>query len=135
MQAGADYKHTYQLLHQSIRQAAEVAAHAATQSGYEGWATATAHDRLVRMMWSKLQRLRRRRMSVCLVAEHKSTKELAGYASVRMIKAQALLPPPFPSRMPYRLYTDGLAVARHHQGRGVGRRLLQACERVGAYAD
>ncbi len=70
-------------------------------------------------------------MSICLVAEECSTGAIAGYASVKLCQPQALLPPPFPSRTPVRLYIDGLAVAEQHRKRGLGLKLLQACERLG----
>ncbi|EFJ50117.1 hypothetical protein VOLCADRAFT_116963 [Volvox carteri f. nagariensis] len=43
---------------------------------------------------------------------------------------EALLPPPFPSSKPFRLYVSNMSVLPSHRRRGLARRLLQQCERV-----
>eukprot|EP00198_Chlamydomonas_reinhardtii_P004477 XP_001693813.1 predicted protein [Chlamydomonas reinhardtii] len=66
-----------------------------------------------------LQRLRRARQFLVLVAEERPTAE-----------AEALLPPPFPSNKPYRLYVSNMSVVPAHRRRGLAKRLLLQCERV-----
>ncbi|KAG2452338.1 hypothetical protein HYH02_003362 [Chlamydomonas schloesseri] len=51
-------------------------------------------------------------------------------ASVSLMQPEALLPPPFPSNKPFRLYVSNMSVVPSHRRRGLARRLLQQCERV-----
>lgn len=57
--------------------------------------------------------------------------EVAGFLILSLSQPLALLPPPFPSSSPRALKVDSLAVSSHHQGRGIGRALLCAAERLG----
>ncbi|KXZ47309.1 hypothetical protein GPECTOR_36g34 [Gonium pectorale] len=43
---------------------------------------------------------------------------------------EALLPPPFPSNKPFRLYVSNMSVLPAHRRRGLAKRLLGECERV-----
>lgn len=70
-------------------------------------------------------------MACTLCALDPASGALLGYASVCICQPQAVLPPPFPSTQPHRLYLDGLVVAREHRQRGVGLQLLCAAERLG----
>lgn len=52
-------------------------------------------------------------------------------ASLSLLQPEALLPPPFPSNKPYRLYVSNMSVVPAHRRRGLAKRLLLQCERVG----
>lgn len=69
-------------------------------------------------------------------AAHDSVTEASGsgaiaYALLSVTQPEALLPKPFPSTRPFRLYLDAISVSSHHQRRGLARRLVAACERIG----
>ncbi|PNW74000.1 hypothetical protein CHLRE_13g581150v5 [Chlamydomonas reinhardtii] len=51
-------------------------------------------------------------------------------ASLSLLQPEALLPPPFPSNKPYRLYVSNMSVVPAHRRRGLAKRLLLQCERV-----
>ncbi|KAG2497103.1 hypothetical protein HYH03_004694 [Edaphochlamys debaryana] len=67
-------------------------------------------------------------------AEAASTSSGGGRAAVAcaalsMLQVEALLPPPFPSNKPFRLYVSNMAVVPDFRRRGLARQLLRACER------
>ncbi|PNG93960.1 hypothetical protein TSOC_015289, partial [Tetrabaena socialis] len=51
-------------------------------------------------------------------------------ATLSLLQPEALLPPPFPSGKPFRLYVSNMSVLPGHRRRGLARRLLERCERV-----
>ncbi|GIL75593.1 hypothetical protein Vretimale_15119 [Volvox reticuliferus] len=51
-------------------------------------------------------------------------------ATLSLMQPEALLPPPFPSSKPFRLYVSNMSVLPSHRRRGLARRLLLQCERV-----
>ncbi len=98
----------------------------------------------------------RSRQYLCLVAEERATpddgpaqqqgavenglsprhqeqrrREVVGTVALCLSQPEALLPPPFPSAAPTRLYVSNMAVAPGHRRRGVARALLRASVRVG----
>ena len=74
------------------------------------------------------RRARRKRMWNVLVAEDRATGEVLGSALVCWFAAEALLPPPFPTLRPHRLYLSNMNVRAAHRRRGVGRALLGQAE-------
>ncbi|GFR47395.1 hypothetical protein Agub_g9112 [Astrephomene gubernaculifera] len=55
---------------------------------------------------------------------------VVGCATLSLMQPEALLPPPFPSNKPFRLYVSNMSVLPSQRRRGLARRLLQQCERV-----
>lgn len=76
-------------------------------------------------------RWRRARQFTCLVAVDQDTGAVVGTAQVAMMQPEALFPPPFPTRAPFRPYIANMAVVKAHRRRGVARGLLRACVRLG----
>ncbi len=58
-------------------------------------------------------------------------RTIVGCATLSLMQPEALLPPPFPSAKPFRLYVANMAVLPGYRRLGLARRLLQRCERVG----
>ncbi|GLI61862.1 hypothetical protein VaNZ11_004370, partial [Volvox africanus] len=56
--------------------------------------------------------------------------KVVGAATLSLMQPEALLPPPFPSGKPFRLYVSNMSVLPSHRRRGLARRLLLQCERV-----
>lgn len=63
-------------------------------------------------------------------AEQPSNSSIIGCAMVTLSAAEAVLPPPLPTRAPQRCYIGNMAVAIPRRRQGVAKALLQACERV-----
>lgn len=55
-------------------------------------------------------------------------------ATLSLMQPEALLPPPFPSNKPFRMYVSNMSVLPGHRRCGLARRLLQQCERIGERA-
>lgn len=64
-------------------------------------------------------------------SEADTSGSILGCCVVTLKVLGALLPPPFPSKLPARLYVGNLAVERSHQRRGIATQLLLAMERLG----
>jgi ribosomal protein S18 acetylase RimI-like enzyme len=60
------------------------------------------------------------------------SQEIAGSCIVLLKVLGAVLPPPFPSKLPARLYVGNLAVRRRFQRQGFGSEMLRAIETLGA---
>ena len=72
----------------------------------------------------------RGRLFRCVLAtDHKG--DVLGCVTVSPLRAEAALPPPFPSSAPLRCYVSNMAVATGARRQGVARRLLAQCERIG----
>ncbi|GIL64557.1 hypothetical protein Vafri_18451 [Volvox africanus] len=56
--------------------------------------------------------------------------KVVGGATLSLMQPEALLPAPFPSGKPFRLYVSNMSVLPSHRRRGLARRLLLQCERV-----
>ena len=66
-------------------------------------------------------------------AQSESQGAIVGCCVVLLKVLGAVLPPPFPSNQPARLYIGNLAVRSEYQRRGYGRALLNAIEKLGAH--
>ena len=66
-------------------------------------------------------------------SREKGEEEVVGCCIVLLKVLGALLPPPFPSRMPARLYVGNLAVRRQFQRLGYASQMLAAVETLGAH--
>ena len=72
----------------------------------------------------------RGRLFRCILAtDHKG--EVLGCVTVSPLRAEAALPPPFPSSAPLRCNVSNMAVSAGARRQGVARRLLAQCERIG----
>ena len=72
----------------------------------------------------------RGRLFRCVLAtDHKGA--VVGCVTVSPLRAEAALPPPFPSSAPLRCYVSNMAVSTGARRQGVARRLLAQCERIG----
>lgn len=92
---------------------------------YKGRRTYTGADgKSIRPMSRRLRQL------FIFVAEDIHTQNIVGCASVSIARPEAALPPPFPTGKPFRCYASNIAVQETHRRRGLGRRLLQQCERI-----
>ncbi|MEW5302118.1 MAG: hypothetical protein WDW36_004928 [Sanguina aurantia] len=80
---------------------------------------------------SALRKWRRNRSYVTLLAEHVDTKQPAGCVTLCMAQPEALLPPPFPSNAPLRVYVGNMAVSKAFRRQGLALRLLHECMRIG----
>ncbi|KAI7842964.1 hypothetical protein COHA_003469 [Chlorella ohadii] len=107
------------------RQALVAAAEAARRSGRPPVAVPvlTQADRL------QVERWRRQRSFVVLVAEDPSSGALLGSAAVSLAQPEAALPPPFPTTKPRRTYVSNIATLPQHRRKGVATALLRQCER------
>ncbi|PRW44553.1 GCN5-related N-acetyltransferase [Chlorella sorokiniana] len=107
------------------RQALILAAEAARRSGRPPLMVPvlTQADR------QQVQRWRRQRSFVVLVAEDPSSGELLGSAAVSLAQPEAALPPPFPTTKPRRTYVSNIATLPQHRRKGVATALLRQCER------
>lgn len=94
-------------------------------------------------MEDKLQRvaaqgLQRKRQFVCLVAEERSSRAVVASCVLSLAAPDALLPAPFPTTKPWRLYCSNMAVATAHRRQGLATALLHRCQRIGGlwgYSD
>jgi len=64
-----------------------------------------------------------------------AAQELLGCCVVTLRVLGALLPPPFPSRRPARLYVGSVAVSEANRRQGVATQLLLAVETLGAEGE
>lgn len=85
----------------------------------------------------QLGRWRQARQAACLVAfapaaAGRGLMAPVGTLMLSVTQPQALLPPPFPSSSPPRLYISNMAVAPAWRRRGVASRLLAAADRLAA---
>ncbi|GAX78717.1 hypothetical protein CEUSTIGMA_g6155.t1 [Chlamydomonas eustigma] len=55
----------------------------------------------------------------------------AGCVSISLLRAEAALPPPFPSSSPLRCYISNMAVSEKYRRKGLALSLLNECERTG----
>lgn len=85
-------------------------------------------DRLQRVA---TQSWRRKRQFLCLVAEHRSSKQVVASCVLSLAAPDALLPAPFPTTKPWRLYCSNMAVATAHRRQGLATALLHRCQRIG----
>lgn len=56
---------------------------------------------------------------------------LGVYAVIIIMHVLQLLPPPFPTTKPLRLYCSNMAVSPAHRRKGLATALLQRCQRLG----
>lgn len=92
---------------------------------------ALARAKLERARWEReAKSLWFQRQWICLVAEEYSTGKLIGCVTISMRQVESLLPPPFPSNAPRRLYLSNMAVVQEFRRQGVARTLLQESERL-----
>lgn len=70
-------------------------------------------------------------MYACLLAVDAASGQVLGCVTASLTQPEAVLPPPFPSSAPLRLYCSNMAVAGAARRRGVARLLLQQCARIG----
>jgi ribosomal protein S18 acetylase RimI-like enzyme len=75
-----------------------------------------------------------------LVAEEEEEEEeqdgedgVIGSVTLVLRRVEAVLPPPFPTTAPLRMYLCNMAVHTSHRRRGVAKALLQEAQRVGEY--
>ncbi len=66
---------------------------------------------------------------MCLVAEGQSG--IVGTVTLTSAAPEALLPAPFPTSHPQRMYLSSLAVAESHRRQGIASLLLNSCELLG----
>lgn len=66
---------------------------------------------------------------MCLVAEQPCG--IVGTVTLTSATPEALLPAPFPTSRPQRMYLSSLAVADSHRRQGIASSLLQSCELLG----
>lgn len=64
------------------------------------------------------------------VVEESETREIVGCASISMARCESALPPPFPTMKPFRCYASNIVVKPGFRRRGLGKKLVQQCERV-----
>ena len=83
----------------------------------------------------QLRKLRRRRMCACFVARDGRGGPPIGCALASFLAPEAVLPPPWPTAKPIRMYVSNVAVAPDQRRRGVAAALLDACERLGGRTD
>ena len=79
-----------------------------------------------------LNRLRNRRIFTCLVAETREGEEILGCLTLTLAAAEAMFPPPFPTRKPLRLYVSNIAVRGEHRRQGAAKALLLRAEDLAA---
>ncbi|DBB07237.1 hypothetical protein WJX77_002185 [Trebouxia sp. C0004] len=79
-----------------------------------------------------MQSWRRKRQFLCLVVEHRSSKQVVASCVLSLAAPDALLPAPFPTTKPWRLYCSNMAVATAHRRQGLATALLHRCQRIGA---
>ena len=92
---------------------------------------ALARAKLERARWEReAKALWFQRQWICLVVEHCSTGKLIGCVTISMRQVESLLPPPFPSNAPWRLYLSNMAVDQEFRRQGVARALLHESERL-----
>lgn len=77
----------------------------------------------------QLERWRQRRSFVVLVAVERASGQVLGSAAVSLATPEAVLPPPWPTSKPRRVYVSNIAVAVEHRRQGVATALLRRCER------
>lgn len=73
---------------------------------------------------------RRMRQLFIFVMESRASGQVVGCSSISVARPEAALPPPFPTGKPFRCYASNIAVEERYRRQGIGRRLLQQCERV-----
>ena len=76
-----------------------------------------------------MERWRRQRFFVVLVAEDWANGQVLGSAAVSLAQPEAALPPPFPTSKPRRVYVSNIAVLPQHRRQGVATALVRRCER------
>lgn len=64
------------------------------------------------------------------VVQESDTNEIVGCASISMARCESALPPPFPTTKPFRCYASNIVVKPGFRRQGLGKRLVQQCERV-----
>ena len=58
---------------------------------------------------------------------------IVGTVTLTSATPEALLPAPFPTSRPQRMYLSSLAVADSHRRQGIASALLQSCELLGEH--
>lgn len=86
--------------------------------------------------YRKLHQLRGPRMFMQLVAEEEEEEQdgedgVIGSVTLVLRRVEAVLPPPFPTTAPLRMYLCNMAVHTGHRRRGVAKALLQEAQRLG----
>lgn len=66
----------------------------------------------------------------CLLAEDAATGHPLGCVTISLARVEALLPPPFPSNAPLRLFISNLAVLERYRRQGVAKKLVKACSQL-----
>lgn len=97
------------------------------------WTWAMRAERMRTGHRARLRKLRRKRMVACFVARDGQGGAPIGCALASFLAPEAVLPPPWPTSKPVRLYVSNLAVAPEQRRRGVAAALLSACERLGMH--
>ncbi|KAK9835618.1 hypothetical protein WJX74_004302 [Apatococcus lobatus] len=84
------------------------------------------YKKIARSLTSRTGRSRR---FMCLVAEESGG--IVGTVTLTSATPEALLPAPFPTSKPQRMYLSSLAVADTHRRQGIASALLKSCESLG----
>jgi len=81
----------------------------------------------------ELRQLRWSRMFMNLITEDVSAagQHVIGSVTLTVRRVEAVLPPPFPTNAPQRLYVCNMAVSEAYRRRGIARAMLDEAERVG----
>ncbi len=80
-----------------------------------------------------MQKWVRSRMFNCILALDSGSSEVLGSVNLSMMQPESLLPPPFPSAAPHRLYVSNMCISGKHRRRGGAMELLRRCERLGEW--
>lgn len=79
-----------------------------------------------------LRSWRRKRQFMCLAVEERSSRRVVASCILSLAAPDALLPAPFPTSKPWRLYCSNMAVDPDHQRKRLAAALLRKCQQIGA---